>query len=65
MELSTETGRYSKKVHTIGNDYYCACKIGEKPAKNNRDGGVEFDWVKCNFWFAEKIGWQVWKHKCR
>lgn len=58
-------GHYDKKVYTIGNDDYCACKIGEKPAKSIRAGTNDHDWVAIDSWFAEKIGWQVWEHKCQ
>jgi len=58
-------GRYSKKVYVIGNDYYCACKIGDKPAKSIRQGGTDFDWIAIESWYGDDKGWQVWEHKCK
>lgn len=53
-------GRSDKPIYVVGNDYYCAGKIGTKPAKH-KDG--EFEWKEYKSWFADKIGWQVWECK--
>ena len=58
-------GMYNKKVYVIGNDYYCACRVGEPPAKSIRQGKNDFEWVAIDSWYGEKIGWQVWECKCK
>jgi len=54
-----------KPVYIVGDDYYCAGKIGTKPAKSTRNGQIEFEWKEYKSWFADQIGWQVWEHKCK
>lgn len=51
-------GRTNKPVYVIGNDYYCAAKIGQKPAKHQ--DGIQWEWKEYKSSFAEKQGWQIW-----
>ena len=59
-ELRYQAGRSDKPIYTIGGNYYCACKIGNKPSKH---WTINFDWEKIDSAFADKIGWQVWESK--
>ncbi|KUP30285.1 hypothetical protein JR311_19665 (plasmid) [Bacillus velezensis] len=60
-ECQYKSGRTDRPVFVINEDYYCAVKIGQKPAKNYE--GIEWDWEKVKSSFAESNGWQVWKAK--
>lgn len=59
QECRYQYGRTSKPVFTIGDDYYTATKIGQKPPKHS--GGLDFNWEKVESKIADSIGWQVWK----
>ncbi len=54
-----KAGRTDKPVYTIDGDYYCATKIGKRPAKSLY--GLDWEWKKVESSFAESIGWRVWK----
>jgi len=56
-----QAGRTDRPVYTINEDYYCAVKIGQNPARN-RDGD-QWNWEKVESQFAESNGWQVWVAK--
>jgi hypothetical protein len=53
-----QAGRSDKPIYSIDDDYYCASKIGNKPAEHFT---IDFEWSKQESVFADKIGWQVWK----
>ena len=52
-------GRTDRPVYAIGNECFCAVKIGQKPAKHQ--GGINWEWEKDHSVFAESYGWQNWK----
>lgn len=54
-------GRTSKPVFAIGNEYFCAVKIDQKPAKHYDN--EEWEWEKYKSSFAESNGWQIWVSK--
>jgi len=60
-EYQYQPGRSNKPIYNMGNDYYCASKIGVKPAKH---WTMEFEWKEYKSSFADNIGWQVWECKC-
>lgn len=49
--------RTSIPVYTNENKYYCACKVGRKPATHI--DGFKWDWKKANAKFIENYGWQI------
>lgn len=53
-----QAGRTNRPVYTINEDYYCAVKIGQKPAKSH--AGIQWEWEKVESTIAESEGWQVW-----
>jgi hypothetical protein len=54
-------GRTNKPVYAIGQEYFCAVKIDQKPAKHQES--IEWNWEKYNSKFAESNGWQIWVAK--
>lgn len=56
-----QAGRTDRPVFTINEDYYCAVKIGQNPAKSY--DGVQWEWEKVESKFAESNDWQVWVAK--
>ena len=54
-------GRTNKPVYAIGEEYFCAVKIGQKPAKHQEQ--IDWDWKEYNSSFAESNGWQIWVAK--
>jgi hypothetical protein len=50
-------GRTNKPIYAIGQEYFCAVKIDQKPAKHDT---IEFNWEKYNSSFATSNGWQIW-----
>jgi hypothetical protein len=54
-------GRTNKPVYAIGNEYYCAVKIGQKPAKHKED--ISWNWKEYSSSFAEHKGFQIWVAK--
>jgi hypothetical protein len=57
-ECRYQSGRTDRPVFVINDDYYCAVKIGQKPAKHY-DGG-QWNWQQKSSRFAESNGWQIW-----
>jgi hypothetical protein len=57
-EYQYHAGRTDKPVYAIGNAYYCATKIGQKPAKHRE--GMEWLWQTYNSSFAKNQGYQIW-----
>jgi hypothetical protein len=54
-------GRTNKPVFAIGNEYYCAVKNGQQPAKHRDE--IKWEWEKYFSSYAESIGWQIWVAK--
>jgi hypothetical protein len=54
-------GRTNKPVYAIGQEYFCAVKMDQKPAKHQEI--IEWNWEKYNSKFAESNGWQIWVAK--
>jgi len=57
-----QPGQSDKPIYVVGNDYYCATRQGQKPAKLR--GSDRFEWMKYKSSFADSIGWQIWECKC-
>ena len=55
-----QAGRSDRPIYTVGDNYYCAGRIGAKPAKH---WSREFKWVRYASVFANEVGWQVWEAK--
>lgn len=60
-ECRYQAGRSDRPVFTINEDYYCAVKIGQKPARSLN--GIQWEWRKETSSFAESVGWQIWVSK--
>ena len=56
QEYRYHYGHTDRPIYAIGQEYYCAVKIGQKPAKHR---SMDFDWKEYNSSFAKSIGWQI------
>lgn len=61
QEYRYQYGKTDRPIYAIGDYYWCAVKVGQKPAKHQ---SIDFEWEKYDSKFATSIGWQIWRHKC-
>lgn len=56
-------GRTTIPVYAIGENYYCAARIGKAPAKYRFDNSFEFTFTPIDNDYIKSLGWIVYIQK--